>query len=296
MKSVDRLVARASAWARVASNCSDALRQKLRPGIENPEYLERIERSRTGAFRLIFVGLRQVGAVNSRPGRPAVQTSTLRGAAAVTVAASLLALTACGGSSSNGEAKKKGPQVSKDSAAALKSAGSARFQGIETDGANSASIDLQLVSDGAVGTIKQSGLTINLVNTGGSSYVKAPAAFFTSQGAAAADAATVADKWVKLPASVTSFAEFTLNSLAAGLAKPTAGSTIEDAVTEGKVDGKSVVILKQNTGSQLFVAAKGPAYPLKLVSAGTTKATSTFTDFGKKVTVTAPAGAIPLAG
>jgi hypothetical protein len=93
----------------------------------------------------------------------------------------------------------------------LKSAGSARFQGTETDGANSATIDLQLVPDGAVGTIKQSGLTINLVNTGGSSYIKAPTAYFTSGGAAAADAATVANKWVKLPASATSFAEFTLN-------------------------------------------------------------------------------------
>lgn len=205
-------------------------------------------------------------------------------------------MTACGSSSSNGEAKKKGPEVSKDSAAALKAAGSARFQGTETDGANSATIDLQLVPDGAVGTIKQSGLTINLVNTGGSSYIKAPTAYFTSGGAAAADAATVANKWVKLPASATSFAEFTLNALADDLAKPSSGSTIEDAVTKGKVDGKSVVILKQSTGSQLFVAAEGPAYPLKLISAGTTKSTSTFTDFGKKVTVTAPAGAIPLSG
>jgi hypothetical protein len=215
--------------------------------------------------------------------------------AAITAAASVLVISACGSSSSgNGEDKKKGPQVSKDTAAALKSAGSARFQGTESDGANSATIDLQLVPDGATGTIKQSGTTVNLINSGGSSYVKAPAAYFVAQGVTAANAATVADKWVKLPASANNFAEFTLNALSDDLAKPTSGSTIDDKVTPGKVGDQSVVILKQSNGSQLFVATDGPAYPLKLVSAGTTKTTSTFSDFGKKVTVTAPADAVDL--
>jgi hypothetical protein len=213
----------------------------------------------------------------------------------VALAASVLVISACSSSTSdNGEAKKKGPQVSKDTAAALKAAGSAHFKGTETDGSSTAAIDLQLVADGGIGTITQSGTTINLINTGGSSYVKAPAAFYTAQGASAANAATVADKWVKLPATETSFSEFTLNALSDDLAKPSSGSKIEDAVTTGKVGDQSVVILKQSDGSQLFVASEGPAYPLKLVSAGTTKSTSTFTDFGKKVTVTAPAGAIAL--
>jgi hypothetical protein len=219
---------------------------------------------------------------------------SLRGVAAVSIAASALVVSACGGSSSNGEAKKKGPQVSMDTAAALKGAGSARFQGTETDGKTTATIDLQLVPDGATGTIEQAGTTINLINIGGSSYVKASAEFFTAQGVTAANAATVADKWVKLPASAKSFASFTLNALSDDLAKPTSGSTIEDQVTDGKLDKTSVVILKQSNGSQLFVAAKGPAYPLKIITRGANKSTSTFTDFGKKVTVTAPAGAVDL--
>jgi hypothetical protein len=211
------------------------------------------------------------------------------------VVVSLVTLSACGSSSSgNGEAKKKGPQVSKDTAAALKAAGSARFQGTETDGESNAAIDLTLVPTGATGTITQSGVTINLINTGGSSYVKAPASFFVAEGATAANAATVANKWVKLPASATDFAEFTLNALSTDLGKADAGFKINDAVTTGKVGDQDAVILKQSDGSQLYVAAKGTAYPLKLVSAGTTKSTSTFTDFGKKVTVTAPAGAIDL--
>jgi hypothetical protein len=227
--------------------------------------------------------------------KPNSQIRSLRAVAAVAACASVLTVSACGSSSSgNGEAKKKGPEVSKDSAAALKGAGSARFQGVETDASNSATIDLQLVPTGAVGTIKQAGVTINLINTGGNSYVKAPAAFFTAQGVTAANAATVADKWVKLPTSAASFAQFTLNALSDDLAKPTSGSKIEDAVTTEKLDKTDVVVLKQTNGSQLFVAAKGPAYPLKLISTGTNKSTSTFTDFGKKVTVTAPAGAIDL--
>jgi hypothetical protein len=215
----------------------------------------------------------------------------------VALAASVLVISACSSSTSdNGEAKKKGPQVSKDAAAALKSAGSAHFQGTQTDGANSATIDLQLIPDGGIGTITQAGSTVHLVNTGGNSYIKAPAAFYTAQGATAANAATAADKWVKVPTASNSFAEFTLNALADDLAKPSSGSKIEDAVTKGKLDDQSVVILKQTDGSQLFIAADGPAYPLKLVSAGTTKSTSTFTDFGKKVTITAPAGAISATG
>ena len=244
-----------------------------------------------GADRVISGPFRQAKHVNKRnfPHR------ALRGVTAVAAAASVLVIGACGSSSSgNGEAKKNGPQVSKDSAAALRSAGSAHFQGTETDGSNSATIDLELVPDGATGTIKQSGSTVNLINSGGGSYVKAPAAFFTAQGVTAAQAATVADKWVKLPTSAASFAEFTLNKLADDLAKPTSGSKIEDKVTPGKVGDKSVVILKQSDGSQLFVASDGPAYPLKLVSAGSTKQTSTFSDFGKKITVTAPAGALDL--
>jgi hypothetical protein len=215
--------------------------------------------------------------------------------AAIAAAASVLVISACGSSSSgNGEDKKKGPQVSKDTAAALKSAGSARFQGVQTEGTNSATIDLQLVPDGAVGTIKQSGSTVNLINSGGSSYLKAPASYFVAQGVAAAKAATIDNKWVKLPKDSNNFAEFTLNALSDDLAKPTSGSTIEDKVTPGKVGDESVVILRQTNGSQLFVATDGPAYPLKLVSNGTSKTTSTFTDFGKKVTVTAPADAVDL--
>ena len=54
----------------------------------------------------------------------------LQGVSAVAVAASLVALTACGSSSSgNGEEKKTGPTVATDSANALKAAGSARLQG-----------------------------------------------------------------------------------------------------------------------------------------------------------------------
>ena len=235
-------------------------------------------------FHWISAVLRQAEHVTIR----IPQHLSLRAPGVVVLAASVLVISACGSSTSdNGEAKKKGPQVSKDAAAALKAAGSAHFKGTETDGSTTATIDLQLIPDAGIGTITQSGTTINLINSGGSSYVKAPAAFYTAQGASAANAATVADKWVKLPATETSFAEFTLNALSADLAKPSSGSTIEDAVTTGKFDNQSVVILKQTDGSQLFIAADGPAYA-QAGLCGHRKSTSTFTDFGKKVTIQLP--------
>jgi hypothetical protein len=234
--------------------------------------------------------------VNIRKGQRTIQTRALQAVSAAAVAASLVAVTACGSSSGNGEEKKTGPQVANDTAAALKGAGSARLQGTQTDGKTTASIDLTLVTDGATGTITQAGQVINLVNAGGSSYVKAPTAFYVAQGATAADAAKVADKWVKLPASSSDFSDFTLTKFAESIPKPDSGGKINDKVTKDKLDGKSVVVLSQTDGSKLYVATSGPAYPLKLVSSGDSKETATFTDFGKKVTVTAPAGAISVSG
>jgi hypothetical protein len=210
------------------------------------------------------------------------------------VAGSVLAISACGSSSSgNGEAKKKGPEVTSDAIAALKAAGSVHVAGTGTDSDGDTTLDLDISDKGAVGDISQGGGKFSLVNVDGSSYTKANAAFYTSQGASAADAATVADKWVKLPASQT-LTQFTLQKFADSLSAPDDNAKIEDKVATGELDGQKVVILSASDGSKLYVAAEGKAYPLKFTAPTGKKGEFNLTDFGKSVELTAPEGALEL--
>jgi hypothetical protein len=223
-----------------------------------------------------------------------VQTYRLRSVAAVAVAGSLLAISACGSSSSdNGESKKKGPAVADDAFAALKKAGSVHIAGetTTTDGKKT-TLDLTLLTNSGTGDITNDGQKLSLVNVDGVSYGKAAAGFYTAQGVTTAIADKVADKWVKLPASA-GFDTFTLTKFAESL-EQSDDKKIDDNVTKGDVDGDKAVIVTQKDGSKLFVASTGDPTPLKI--SGTTKEPGdlNFSDYGKKVDVTAPADAIDI--
>src|SRR4051812_23034307 len=75
------------------------------------------------------------------------------GALAVGIAGTCL-LAACGGSSSNGEAKKTGSEVAKDAAAALRASHAVHLTGQLTDSASKMpiTVDVQLQDDGTKGT------------------------------------------------------------------------------------------------------------------------------------------------
>lgn len=214
-------------------------------------------------------------------------------------AAAALLLSACGTSSgppSNGEAKKSGQQVIKDSAAALGKVTAVHFAGTQTDPATKkqSSVDLQLQSDGTSGLVTFAGTPVHIVSTGGVSYLKAPAAFYINEKAASAVAAQYADRWVKLPKGST-FATFNLAAIAKAAAQPSSDSPVQKKVTTGTLDGQKVVIVSQADGSQLMVAATGEPLPLKTVNSPTSKegaGSTTFTGYGKHVTIAAPAGAV----
>ncbi len=210
-----------------------------------------------------------------------------------------VALSGCGssGSSGNGEAKKTGPEVVKDAAAALGAAGAAHLAGTETDSSTKkpVGVDLQLQNDATSGTVTIAGSRVNIVAVGGADYINTTAAFYEQQGASAAAAAKIANRWVKVPSS-SDFDSFTLAAFSKDLADPSQrSSTIEQKVATGKLNGQKVVIVSQADGSQLFVAATGKPYPLKVVDTANSKdgaGTLTFTGYGKHVAITAPAGAV----
>jgi hypothetical protein len=227
----------------------------------------------------------------------------IRPALAIALAVSAVVVSGCGssssGASSNGEAKKTGPEVVKDAAAALAASGAAHVTGTATDPSTkqTESLDLQLQSDGTSGSITSGGTKVDIVAVGGADYIKAPASFYVAQKATPAVAAKLGNQWVKSPSGST-FDSFTLAAISKSLSEPT-DSSIEQKVTTGSLNGQEVVIVKQVDGSQLYVAATGKPYPLKTVNSAKSKngaGTVTLTDFGKQVVIKAPAGALDASG
>jgi hypothetical protein len=215
-------------------------------------------------------------------------------------ALALTLLSACGGGGGaaadpgNGESAKKGPQVTADAAKALKDAGAVHLTGTGLSEGKSMTLDLHLQGADAQGSITQAGQKLELIGSGGKVYAQAPAAFWTGQGLPAEAAATLAGKWVIVPAGAGDVLPFTLDSLAAELVKPTDGTTINDKVTTSTYQGTKVVVVTGSDGSTFDVAATGKPYPLYSVNKGKDAGTVTLTDFGKRTTITAPAGALDL--
>jgi hypothetical protein len=210
---------------------------------------------------------------------------------ALALAAGLLA--ACG-SDDNGESAKKGSQVAADAATALENAGAVHIIGNgTTDGAQS-TVDLRLQGQDAKGTIGMSGEQLQIVETGGKVYIQAPSGFWTQNGVPQAAVTLLDGKWVIVPSSAADqFSEFTIKGLADQIRHPS-GATIKDDVKSGTLNGQKTVVVSQTDGSTLDVAATGSPYPLRAVDKGSNPGTITASDFGKKTTITAPAGAVDL--
>lgn len=203
-------------------------------------------------------------------------------------------LTACGGSSGNGEADKKGPQVAADAANALQKAGAVHLTGSGVMNGNHVTADLHLQGEDATGAIEQGSDQLKIVETGGKLYMQASSGFWQQSGVPASAAGALGGRWVIVPTEAAGeVVPFTMKSLTDSLRHPT-DAKIEDAVHTGTLHGKKVVVVTQTDGSTLDVAATGTPYPLRTVDKGSDAGTFDASDFGKKVSVTAPSGALDL--
>jgi hypothetical protein len=211
-----------------------------------------------------------------------------------TLGVAAVLLTACGGSDDNGESAKKGPQVAADAANALEKSGAAHLTGTGTQGGKAMKLDVRVVGADATGTLTTGGAKVDLVNVGGKLYVRASGDFWTQNGVPAAAVSLLQGKWVIVPGdSANALTQFSIKGLADELRHPSDG-TIKDEVHTDTLDGQQVVVVTESNGSTLDVAATGTPYPLRIEDKGTQKSTITASDFGKKVTITAPSGALDL--
>ena len=208
---------------------------------------------------------------------------------AVAGSAALL-LTACGGSPLDG---KTGTEVAEAAAKALEEAGSVQVAGTIENGGEEGDIDLFLSGENASGTLTFGGVDVELIQVDGAAYMQAPAEFWTSFGMPEEATSMFEGQWVIVPADAASeFEEFSLDGFLDQLRNPE--SPIQDDVEEGEVDGKEVVIVKQEDGSELSVANDDDAYPLEITQKGDTKGTLTFSRFGDDEEITAPDDALDL--
>ncbi len=193
------------------------------------------------------------------------------------------------------EANKPGLAVATDAAAALERAGAVRLSGFLGDPATGRphGVNMQLQSDASSGTFTVGGNVVNLIRAGGVTYAKGPAAYFVSQGITAANAAKLSNRWLRLPADSSLTTAFRFTDLITSFTTPAAGVTVNAKVTSSKLGGQPVLVVTESDGSQLDVAATTPPYPLRLVSAAKSgRAVATLSGFGRRVTITAPAGAV----
>ena len=234
-----------------------------------------------------------------------------------------LVLSGCGSSSSGGDTASKPPkQILSDVQSAVAKVHSYHLAGTITDKDGPG----QLVGDVAAPsslrfTIKQGGRAAQLVVTESNAYLRASRSFWQSQGGIPAKAIKLlSNRWVKVPASAKGgpgdlVAEFAPKNFARCLASQTG------TVTKGGTktfSGQKVVVLQDkgdkpgtNPG-QLYIAASGPALPLRVLQTGpqkpggsadptcgggsdTTKSADVrLSNFDKDVKISAPPGALDL--
>jgi len=232
-------------------------------------------------------------------------------AAGLTAGLAALLLAGCGGgdddSSSagasassdagNGASEKTGPEVTEDAIDALEAAGSVHVEGDVTTDGETTSMDIQLQGDDAAGTIGLGGQTVELIRVGGTAYMKGDAALWTSFGVPAEAVGQLAGTWVLMPPGADSGLDtFTFDGFVEeirGGAGGTGGNAEEEVATD-ELDGQDVVVVTDDDGSKLYVAATGEPYPLKVVNTGAEAGEVVFSGFGETETITAPPSPLDL--
>ena len=209
-------------------------------------------------------------------------------------------LAACGGGSSssgNGVADKSPSEILAATKAAADEAKSVHVSGSLVSGGTPITLDMNLLAGkGGRGKLSQDGLAFELIDVGGTVYIKGSAAFYKHIGGSAA-AQLLQGKWLKADANSSDFASLgQLTDLRElidqSLADP--GNLTKGATTT--VNGvKAVGLTDKKLGGTLYVAASGKPYPVEITKGGAGNGTISFDRWNQPLTLSAPANAIDIA-
>lgn len=203
----------------------------------------------------------------------------------------------CGSSSSgNGVAAKSAGEIVAASRAAADAATSAHVSGSIVSGGSPITLNLDLATNGGRGQLALNGLGFELIQTGGTVYIKGSSAFYRHIGGAAA-AQLLQGRWLKASTTTPEFASIaSLTDLHRLIDATLAshGTLVKTATTT--VEGKRVVgVTDQTQGGTLYVATTGKPYPVEIAKSGSGGGTLRFDRWNEAVPITPPANAIDLA-
>jgi hypothetical protein len=230
----------------------------------------------------------------------------MRSRTALTIAPSLALILAacvlagCGGSSSssgNGVADKTPTEILAATKAATDTATSVHVSGSIVSDKSPIKLDMSLLAGkGGRGQLSENGLAFELIQVGGTVYIKGSSAFYKHIGGSAA-AQLLEGKWLKAPSSDSNFASLgQLTDLRQLVDQTLAnhGSLKRSGTTT--VNGQKVVgVTDTSKGGTLYIAATGKPYPVEISKDGSGGGKITFDRWNGDVAIAAPKNAIDVA-
>ena len=162
-------------------------------------------------------------------------------------------------------------------------------------------IDLRVSNRAGGGTLRIKGQKFTIARVGKSAYFTGGAGFWHAFVPSAAVAEQLAGRWLQVPLDQPGFSSFTKLTAKDALFDGLMGSdaTLADAgtTTNGgtrSFRGQQVIVLKNSHGGALYVAARGPHYPVAIVGKRHEGAIM-FDDWNAPVTIRTPRHTISLA-
>jgi hypothetical protein len=218
---------------------------------------------------------------------------------ALALALLLGGLAGCGSSSSsssssNGVAAKPPAQIVAATKAAADAAESVHVSGSIVTGGTPITLDMDLRSgSGGRGKLSENGLAFELIQTGGTVYIKGSSDFYKRIGGSAA-AQLLQGRWLKAPTSNADFASIaSLTDLKrlVDTALASHGALAKGAQTS--VNGQKAIALRDTSnGGTLYVATTGKPYPLEIRKSGAEGGKVEFTRWNEPVSLGPPRDAI----
>jgi hypothetical protein len=221
-----------------------------------------------------------------------------RFAALASALVALAGIAGCGGSSSagNGVASKSPTEIISSAKAAADGASSVHVIGSIVNAGSTIALDMELLKGtGGRGRLSQNGLSFELVEVGGSVYIKGSPAFYRHFAGGAA-AQLLQGKWLKAPANTGSFASLgSLTDLRKLLDSTLSSHGSLSKGATSTIEGQQAIGVKDvSRGGVLYVATKGTPFPLEITKGGSGGGRVNFNRWNAPVSVRAPANAVDL--
>lgn len=213
-----------------------------------------------------------------------------------------LALPATPGAAQLPEGSKRAAQIFAGSMAAMSKLKDFHVTGNFSEAGQAFSLNIVMSRSGGGGSLKFKGATVELVVTAKYLYMKADAASWERLSGAADGKSTaqlLAGRWLKVPVSNPQFSTFTdftfSNKFVGKLTSLAPGAGLKE-LGEGKWQGRPAVILGDNKGSHIYIAAHGQPYILGVTGNTRASGSMTFDDFGDAPLPAVPTSAVSLPG